>query len=203
MRNSLTLGVLMAFCLGACSPADDSVTPVAENQASGPGEWVTLFDGSDLARWNVIGDANWRITNDYVEADSGNGFLVSDLEYDDFELTLEFWVTLEANSGVFIRCQDPQQIGADNCYEVNIFDTRPDQTYRSGSIVNFAAPSSTVNTGGRWNEFHIVADGARLQVTLNGVTTVDIEDETYAGGPFALQYGAGTVIFRNVRARTL
>jgi hypothetical protein len=186
--------------LAACGSTEDSSDTAAD---AGPSEWATLFDGTDLSRWNAVGDANWRIVNDYVEADQGTGFLVSDREYADFELALEFWVTLEANSGVFIRCQDDRDIGADNCYEVNIFDTRPDQTYRTGSIVNVAAPTAVVNTGGRWNAFHIVAEGPRLQVTLNGTPVVDVEDARLVTGPFGLQYGAGTVIFRNVRIRTL
>ena len=113
------------------------------------------------------------------------------------------FVNVEANSGVFIRCQDPGLIAADNCYEVNIFDTRPDQTYRSGGIVNFAAPETIIYTGGRWNAYEIVADGSNLRVTLNGSRTVDIEDETYTTGPIALQYGSGTIMFRNVRVREL
>jgi hypothetical protein len=39
-------------------------------------------------------------------------------------------------------------------------------------------------------------------VKLNGQTTVDTTDDKLAAGPFALQYGAGNVMFRNVRIRT-
>ncbi|WP_428099793.1 3-keto-disaccharide hydrolase [Candidatus Rariloculus sp.] len=192
-------------------PGDAASSEAAPDAASADGapaaaaedESVTLFDGTNLDRWNILGDANWELVNDYVRADTGNGFLVSDLAYDNFELTLEFFVNVEANSGVFIRCQDPEQIGAANCYEVNIFDTRADQTYRTGGIVDFAAPAAIINTGGRWNSYEIVADGSRLLVTLNGTVTVDIEDETMSSGPFALQYGAGAVMFRNVRVRSL
>jgi hypothetical protein len=189
--------LLAAAALTACG-ADGG-----ESAGARPGEWQTLFDGSDFSHWNLIGDANWRLVNDYAEADSGNGYLVSKEDYDNFELTLEFWVTLEANSGVFLRCQDPQQIAADNCYEVNVYDTRPDQTYRSGSIVDVAPPSTVINTGGRWNAFRIVAQGSHLQVELNGEPTVDVQDDQLSTGPIALQYGAGTVIFRNVRLRSL
>lgn len=201
MRKPFSVCLLVFVGLAACGSGTETMT--GADSVDGPAEWVTLFDGSGLERWSVVGDANWRIVNDYVEADSGNGFLVSDRDYGDFELMLEFWVTLEANSGVFIRCQDDEQVGADSCYEVNVFDTRPDQTYRSGSIVDVAAPSAVVNTGGRWNAYRIVADGARLEVTLNGVQTVDVEDARFTSGPIALQYGAGTVIFRNVRVRSL
>ena len=38
-------------------------------------------------------------------------------------------------------------------------------------------------------------------VRLNGTQTVNVEDEQFAEGPFALQYGAGTMKFRNVQIR--
>ena len=201
--------------LVGCSPAEDPMPAAPDDAASSAAApdaaastdadegWVTLFDGSGLDGWNMVGDATWEIVNDYVEGSGEAGFLVTEVDYDNFELQLEFFVNVEANSGVFVRCQDPGQIAADNCYEVNIFDTRPDQTYRSGGIVNFAAPATIINTGGRWNAYEIVADGSRLQVTLNGSQTVDVEDETYTTGPIALQYGSGTVMFRNVRVREL
>ena len=167
------------------------------------GEWTTLFDGSSLDGWNALGTANWELADGAVQADSGGGMLVTEASYADFELTLEFWVDETANSGVFIRCSDPQSIRDTNSYEVNIYDTRPNQDYRTGGIVNFAKPTSVINSGGRWNTYEIVARGPRLTVTLNGTRTVDIEDTQYADGPIALQYGAGVVKFRNVRIRPL
>ena len=167
------------------------------------GEWTTLFDGSSLDGWNALGTANWELADGAVQADSGGGMLVTEASYADFELTLEFWVDETANSGIFIRCSDPQSIRDTNSYEVNIYDTRPNQDYRTGGIVNFAKPTSVINSGGRWNTYEIVARGPRLTVTLNGTRTVDIEDTQYADGPIALQYGAGVVKFRNVRIRPL
>ena len=167
------------------------------------GEWTTLFDGSTLDGWNVLGNANWELEDGAVQADSGSGFLVTPRSYTDFELTLEFWVDEPANSGIFIRCADPQSVRDTNAYEVNIYDTRADQTYRTGGIVHIAAPASVINAGGRWNTYEIVAQGSRLRVTLNDTEMVDVEDSQFAGGPIALQYGAGVVKFRNVRIRTL
>ncbi len=214
MLRTIAVLLLPLAWLVACAPAEDPA-PAAADGAASPAPaadaaatdaddgWVTLFDGTNLDGWNMVGDATWEIVNDYVEGSGEAGFLVTDVDYDNFEVQLEFFVNVEANSGVFVRCQDPGLIAADNCYEVNIFDTRPDQTYRSGGIVNFAAPASIINTGGRWNAYEIVADGSNLRVTLNGQLTVDIEDETYTTGPIALQYGSGTVMFRNVRVREL
>jgi Domain of Unknown Function (DUF1080) len=104
---------------------------------------------------------------------------------------------------VFIRCEDPKNIGSMNAYEVNIYDTRPDQTYRTGAIVDVAKPAVSIDTGGKWNSFDITARGPKLTVTLNGTKTVDVEHKGHTRGPIALQYGAGTVKFRNVRVRAL
>jgi hypothetical protein len=188
----LMLGIFgAALVLGATGAAA---------QTSG---WITLFDGSNLDHWNRIGDANWTLVDGVVQADRGSGFLVTKESYADFEITLEFWVDADANSGVFIRCADPKQVGAANAYEVNIFDKRPDPTYRTGGIVDVAKPMSLIDAGGRWNTFEIVARGPRLTVTMNGTRTVDVENTKHARGPIALQYGAGVVKFRNVRIRSL
>ena len=193
MNRSLTTVVGLALAVAA-------LPTLATAQGAG---WTTLFDGSTLDGWRVLGDANWEVADGAVSANSGSGFLVSGVSYGDFELTLEFWVDEPANSGVFIRCSDPENVGAANSYEVNIFDTRADQTYRTGGIVNLAAPASVINTGGQWNSFEITARGSRLAVILNGIQMVDTTDDQFASGPFALQYGAGTVRFRNVQIRSL
>ena len=197
MKRAIVV-VLGVLAVGA---AGFQAERVMASQAGGG--WTTLFDGSSLDGWNVLGDANWALEDDAVRADSGRGFLVTPQSYGDFELTLEFWVDEPANSGIFVRCADAQSVRDDNSYEVNIFDTRADQTYRTGGIVHFAAPTSVINTGGRWNTYEIRAEGTRLTVRLNGTQTVDMNDSTYASGPIALQYGAGVVKFRNVRIREL
>ncbi len=158
----------------------------------------------DLKAWNVVGDANWTVMDDVIQADKGSGFLVTPMAYSDFQMTVDIWVNDEANSGVFIRCSDPKMITATNAYEVNIFDKRPDPAYRTGAIVNVAKPLAMVNAGGKWNALEITAKGPKMTVVLNGVTTVrDAEDTKFVRGPIALQYGAGVVKFRNVRIRGL
>lgn len=165
--------------------------------------WTTLFNGSSLDAFTPAGDANWRVVDGVVQADSGTGYLVTKQPYGDFEMKVEFWVDDAANSGVFIRCADPQKIGADSCYEVNIFDKRPDPAYRTGGIVNVAKPAAMINAGGKWNTYEIKAQGPRMIIILNGVQTVDVQDRKHARGPIGLQYGAGIVKFRNVQIRPL
>lgn len=167
--------------------------------------WLVLLDGSNLDYWTVVGDANWRLEENAAVADqsTANSYLVSTASYTNFELELEFWVSSDANSGVFLRCQNPEAIDESSCYEVNIFDTRTDQTYRTGGIVNLAEPEQFVYTGGQWNRYEIRVSGAEITVTLNDKRMVDIEDSKLAAGHVALQYGSGTVKFRNVRLTPL
>jgi hypothetical protein len=179
--------------------------PLSGASLAAQGGWTQLFDGKTLKGWNVVGGANWEVVDGVVQAtkSTGNSYLVTPESYADFQITLDFWVSDDANSGVFIRCEDPKTISQNNAYEVNIFDTRPDQSYRTGAIVDIAKPASVVMTGGKWNSFDITARGPKITVVLNGMTMVDISDTKHARGPIALQYGAGTVKFRNVRIRRL
>jgi hypothetical protein len=174
---------------------------VPELQAQGGGGWKTLLDGKDFTNFTPIGDANWKVAEGAVQADMGTGFLVSKQSYGDFELRAEFWVTDDANSGIFIRAENPKEITAMNSYEVNIFDKRPDQAYRTGAIVDVAKPSTMINTGGKWNTMEITAKGPRMIVKINGMQTVDVQDMKHARGPFALQRSAGTVKWRKVEVR--
>jgi hypothetical protein len=158
-------------------------------------EWVTLIESDKgLDNWNQIGDANWRAEGGTIMADKGkSGFLVSKNSYKDFVIYAEFWAETDTNSGIFLRASDPTKISADNSYEVNIWDIRPDPKFGTGAIVDFVAvPVPIINkAGGRWNTYEITAKGAELTVKLNGVVTATTQDSKFAGGPFALQFGPG------------
>jgi Domain of Unknown Function (DUF1080) len=184
----------MVFVLAA------GVTAFAQTGAG----WTTLFDGKNLDAFTRVGDANWTVVDGVVQADKGmGGYLVTKQAYGDFEIKAEFWVDTPANSGIFIRCANAQMPGADACYEVNVFDTRPDPAYGTGAIVNVAKVTTPIKAGGKWNTYEIRAQGSHLVVTLNGVKTADVQDMKHARGPFGLQYGAGVVKFRNVQVRPL
>src|SRR3972149_408573 len=71
--------------------------------------FTTLFNGSNLNAFNPIGNANWSVVDGVVQANMGTGFLVTKASYTDFQIRLEFWVDDNANSGVFIRCSNPQE----------------------------------------------------------------------------------------------
>ena len=166
--------------------------------------WETLFDATDLSNFNTLGEAEWNIVDDYVESDGYTGsYLVSKEEYGDFELELEFWPSVDANSGVYVRNSNADKIAANAGYEINIFDTNENPDNRTGSIVFFSPPLVPVTTGGEWNKYQIKAEGSRIRVHLNGTLVADLDDETYASGPIAFQANGGLIRFRNIRIKPL
>src|SRR5260221_1965883 len=127
-----------AFALAACSSMPAWMPG---------GGWTTLVDGDKgMENFNKLGGANWRAEGGAIVADKSpdNSYLVTKQSYKDFQIRAEFWADKNTNSGIFIRAQDPKKIGADNAYEVNIYDARPGPEYGPGAIRNFAkvpAPS--------------------------------------------------------------
>jgi Domain of Unknown Function (DUF1080) len=182
-RFALATTLCAIGVLGACAtgPAHDG--------------WVTLIDGDKgLDNWVRVGDANWRAEGGAIVADQGKaGFLVSKQSYKDLQIRAEFWAATDTNSGIFLRASDPKTITADNSYEVNIWDIRPDPKYGTAGIVNHAAvPVPPVYlAGGKWNTFEIEARGSKLTVKFNGTTTATLDNAKMLEGPFALQFGPG------------
>jgi len=184
-------------------------------QKLGDSGWVTLIEGhAGLDNFNQVGDANWRMEGGAIVADkaANGGYLVSKKSYRDFEIRAEFWAAADTNSGVFLRCADPQKIGAVGCYEVNIWDTRPDPSYGTGAIVDTARVPVPIayKAGGQWNTYEIYARGSQLTVKLNGVVTASVDNGRRDAGPFALQFGnlaknapGGPIMWRKVQIREL
>ena len=181
----VTMGLLaIAFSVFGCA-----YMPGSQSDAG----WITLIDGTaGLDNWNRTGDANWRAEGGAIVADKGKGgFLVSKNSYKDFQIRAEFWADHTTNSGIYIRASDPNKINSKSAYEVNVYDQRPEPSYGTGAIVDFAKVSPMPKAGGKWNTFDITAKGSQLIVVLNGVQTVNIQNGQFPQGPIALQFANG------------
>ena len=117
-RSAVTMGLLFA-ALGVLGLSDE-----AAGQAS---RMVVLTDGTSMNNFDAVGDANWRIAERTIAAYKGNGFLVTKQPYGDFRIRAEFWVDEDANSGIFIRCDEGARPSGATCYEVNIFENSPNR----------------------------------------------------------------------------
>jgi hypothetical protein len=120
------------------------------------------------------------------------------------------------DSGVFLRGQHKSQVNI-WCWPVGSGEVWGYRTDPAFSAKVHAGVTPKVNADrpvGEWNTFHIVMQGERLTVTLNGKLVID--DAELPGvprkGPLALQlhserkdgeWGASLVQFRNIRIKEL
>jgi hypothetical protein len=184
------------------------------------GEWRPLFNGRDLTGFTTTGTAVWRVEDGVIAGGqdgdpSRRGNLVTIDEFKDFELEFDFLIDEHGkyNSGVQVR---------GSAYQINI--GRPPAGEFIGVGIHRGEPREfvwlskgderdTVRKPLEWNTLRILAQGAHFQVTLNGVTTVDVTDP--APDPRWLEKGvlrfqtygaenhAGFIKFRNMRIREL
>jgi hypothetical protein len=165
-----TLLLLAAAALAADTAADKA-----------PAGFVSLFNGKDLTGWTVNKGGNikkWGAENGvlYVQG-GGGGWLMTEKEYDNFDLRLQYKMSKHGNSGVGLRSPlagDPAYVGM----EIQLIDDagwkglQPWQ--HTGSIYNVVPAAKVANRPlGKWNDMHIVAKGPHILVVLNGEKLVD------------------------------
>jgi hypothetical protein len=153
-----------------------------------PEGFVALFNGKDLTGWKATGKMEvWGADPDkgilFVDK-GGGGWLMTEKEYSDFELRLEFKMPKMGNSGVGLRSPlkgDPAYVGM----EIQLLDDanwkglRPAQ--HTGSIYDVVPAEKVVTRPhGEWNQMRIVAKGRKVLVELNGTKLVDanLDDHT-------------------------
>ncbi len=199
-RLAFGLIAFAAIALGGCA---------GMSSTSRDGGWTTLLDGPKGfdENWDRIGTANWRIADGVAQADTGekgkNSFLMTRKAYGDFILRAEFWVSDDANSGIYMRCPDLRDITDQTCTEANIFDQRPDPTYGTGAITHLSPIKDMPKAGGKWNTFEITAQGPRIVVVMNGVKTGETDKAHALRGNIGLQWAQGVVKFRKVEIKPL
>jgi hypothetical protein len=208
-RIGLTIVILL---LSACmtdlalhsGDQESTSTPMTTSHSSLLMEptWAVLFSGDDLSSFNEIGGANWVLDDGQVSASDGEpGFLVTRGRYTDFILKATFIATSSTNSGIFIRCEDPDSVDANSCYEINIFDNNQNPDFKTGSILRVAAPLNEALVGTDPATLMISAIGDHIQVWVNDTLTADVHNSLHASGNIALQFNSGYVSFSEILFR--
>lgn len=186
-------------------------------------KWTSLFDGKTLKGWD--GDPKvWSVENgaivgstDNVKIDQ-NTFLIHKDPVGDFELIAEVKLR-NNNSGIQFRSQRLEMPGwiiagyqadfseaGDNSAWGNFYEERGRRrTVMKTQDEGWQKGKNLVRKGD-WNEIGVVACGPKIEVRLNGQTTVQAHDEKSPSGLLALQLHSGApmrVEFRNLRIRKL
>jgi hypothetical protein len=211
----ITSALLLAAALAGCASMSAGSSAGGGAPASTGKGWVTILDGSKpktLEAWDRPVEDNWRFEGGTIMADHrtipmngprDSNFLITKKSYRNYQLHVEVWIDYPANSGIYLRVGDANKIIGSGGYEVNIWDSRPDQSYGTGAIVGVAKVDPMPKAAGKWTSFDITADGPHLVVYMDGNKTADAMDTRFTEGPIALQYGGGITKFRIVKIKEL
>lgn len=167
----------------------------------------SIFNGRDLAGWHVLeggGLARFTVEDGVIVASNGNGYLMTDEEYQDFDFFCYVRSDPNANGGIFVRWKS--LIDNDRGYEIQIEDIA-DSNNPTGSIYDWTKASGVLPfTPGEWYPLQIHVQGPHCVVRVNGVTVAEADDlPIVRPGPIALQmHSAGKKIcFKDIRVRRL
>jgi hypothetical protein len=174
-----------------------------------------IFNGENLDGWVVHGTEKWYVKDGLLICESGPdkkyGYLSTEKNYDDFELTLEFLQEADGNSGVFFRSTfDGTKVSG---WQVEVAPPNHDtggiyESYGRGWLVQIPDEKENILKMGEWNTLKIRVVGGHVTTWLNGQQMVDITDDKIAEGKgaIALQIHAGggiKVSWRNLRIKEL
>ncbi|MBT9186795.1 3-keto-disaccharide hydrolase [Zobellia russellii] len=201
MKNLLLIVCMATVVFGCKDKAEKTQKEmeserIAEAEAEKPPkEWTLLFDGSSFDGWKEYNkegvSENWKIEDGamvyYPPADrkKGDAFnLVTEKEYTDFILSLEWKISEGGNSGVFWGVNETPELS--EAYqtgpEVQVLDNEkhPDAkngtTHQAGSLYDMVAPSEDVTKPvGEWNTMVITVNHKEQKgsISLNGTDIVD------------------------------
>lgn len=163
--------------------------------------WDELFNGRDLAGWDLQSKADWRVEGGAIVVAKGEpGLLTTQGRYRDYELELEFRAAAGTNSGVFLSTPKKVTAPATECYELNIAPAS--NPYPTGSLVGRIRHDG--GESGEWRKFRVKVENGRVEVWLEGRKVVDYKDrQPLAGGHIGLQLNSGRVEFRAIRIRKI
>jgi hypothetical protein len=158
---------------------------VSQVNAQKPGKWVKLFNGKNFDGWRTYNGTGvsdiWKVEDGaMVMTAKGGGNLVTEGEYGDFELELEWKISEGGNSGIMFHVHEdpkfsqPYQTGP----EIQVLDDEkhPDSfkgsegNHKAGSLYDLVPPSDlkAVKPAGQWNKAKIVVKNGRGESWLNG-----------------------------------
>ena len=209
------------------------------------GRWVKIFDGKTFTNWHIYNKAGqpitdkWKIENGVMtftgkaKGEKHGDDLISDKEYENFELELDWNVSEGANSGIFYGVFEDAKYSVPylTAPEIQVLDNErhadakagKDGNHKAGSLYDMIPSASVTNPAGQWNHVKIIKNKGEVSIFQNGTISVKYKSEgpeweamvanskfkgwggfgKYSKGKIGLQDHGNAVSFRKIRIKEL
>ncbi|MCG3128027.1 MAG: hypothetical protein CHACPFDD_02900 [Phycisphaerae bacterium] len=235
---SMAAALLGGMCASTVTAQDATKMPVSINQltdAEKKAGWKLLFDGHTTKGWHnfkqkTIADG-WKVADGCLTMAGNGGDIVSDDEFESFELSLEWKICPGGNSGIFFHVQDrePYKYVWETAPEMQVLDNAKHADGKNpltsaGSNYALHKPEKDATRPvGEFNHVRIIADGDHVEHWLNGEKLLEydlgnadwkklVENSKFKAMPdygkfrkghIALQDHGDLVCYRNIKIRPI
>lgn len=175
----------------------------------------SLFNGKNLDGWKIYGTEKWYVEKGELICESGPdkeyGYLGTDGQYKDFELTVQFKQDANGNSGVFFHSSLEgtkitgwqAEVAPPGMHTGGIYES-----YGRGWLIQPDKEKEQYLKMGEWNTMKVRVQGDNVTTWLNGHEMITLKDEKIgaANGQIALQIHSGggiKVRWKNIRLTPL
>jgi len=185
--SAIKLGyfALVALALNATTTLAD---PQAKPKKS---KWVKIFDGKSLTGWrNYLKQdvsPNWKVEDGAIAftGGRGGGDLITEKEYENFELELEWKIAEGGNSGIIYHVHEDSKFRAtyQTGPEMQVLDDARHPDAKQGRNGNRTAGSlydmiptsdpTAVKPAGEWNKVKLVIKDGKAEHWMNGKKVVE------------------------------
>ena len=196
-------------------------------------EWRSLFDGKTLKGWHVFkkpgSTTGWEVVDGAITRVGAGADIVTDEQFANFELELEWKIAPGGNSGIMFRVDETGQQTYTTGPEMQVLDDarhadgKSRLTSAGAAYGLYPSPAGVVKPADEWNKVRLVVNGAHVEHWLNGQKVVEYElwspdweakvkASKFAEWPgfgrgktghIALQDHGDRVAYRNIRVRVL
>jgi len=205
-------------------PSDEANKLLSELDGGDAG-FTPLLAGNDFSGWTGAVDG-YELVDGELRAKKGvGGNLVTEDEYDNFVVRLEFKLPPGGNNGLAVRTPSAEANAAFDGLEIQMLDDSPEyypdlHDYQAHGSVYGLVPAHRgyLRPTGQWNYQETVIDGDHVAVRVNGFTVVDadlaearkapIDGQEHPGasrktGHFGFAGHNDPVAFRKIRIKRL
>ena len=195
-----------------------------------------LFDGKTTNGWHSYlkdSPGAWKVVDGTIQLDpkaEGQGDLLTDKEYENYELSLSWKIAEGGNSGIILGVHEDPSFGATYLtgIEMQILDDQKAEdnkkaNHLAGSLYDMEPPAHPAKAAGEWNKVKIRKLNGHLTFWLNGAKVIDTQigspewntmlDNSkfktwkgfaaYPKGHIALQDHGAVVSFKDIKIKEL